>query len=216
MSRAGGLDAIPRELLRTEGKRLVAGQAEPLQCVNQVTRGAYACDAPMELLTCIAGGKQGEQFPAVVVALAFPRCTIELFSTRKMVLTGRVDMEQMAAALWILRVRVLTRTQGKFDLRFTMGLVQNVVAKACVGHLVDLDKFYRDPRFSAHCRYTPELFGGLTYTPAKQPLGSPGNMTVVIFTYGTMIVTGGRSMKDTSEVYERTRTALRQFILKSK
>lgn len=209
--------SLPTSVLAQESSRhrvrkeLVATPSEPLQCINQVTRGTFTCPVDLSMLAVVLSARLGQQFPAVVVALQDPRCTLEIFQTGKMVITGGVDEEQMIMVMWLLKGIVYEAT-GQW-LNFQGLMTHNVVAKAYVGQLLDLERLSTDPRYQGNCRYEKELFGGLAYTPEKQPQCSNGHITCVLFTYGSVIVTGGRNMKDTLEVYTDMVKILPEFYM---
>jgi len=129
-----------------------------------------------------------EQFPGLVFRLKKPKTATLIFNSGKMVCTGaKSEKEAKRAVLKV--VRELKKSGiviiGKPELK-----IQNIVASANLGGLIDLEK-------SAYAlgktMYEPEQFPGLIYR-----MDDP-KVVILLFASGKLVCTGA---KKESEVYE--------------
>ena len=108
-----------------------------------------------------------QKFAAITIRLGEPTCTVLLFTSGKMVLTGCKSLldcilaSKIVANLW---------RSGFPGTVFTLDVIkiQNIVGNAHVpmqaNEVLDLQRFYKE--FNIFCTYQPNLFPGLIYRPA--------------------------------------------------
>ena len=132
-----------------------------------------------------------QKFAAIAMRLNQPLCTVLLFTSGKMVLTGcKTYMQCVLAALTL---RDTLRTGFPFD-RFEVTdiCVQNIVGNSDLqlGHrdCINLDGLMTDHR--VYCTYLKNMFPGLIYRPPNSPV------VLLIFKSGKVVITGGRSVND--------------------
>jgi len=129
-----------------------------------------------------------EQFPGLVFRLKKPKTATLIFNSGKMVCTGaKSEKEARRAVLKV--VRELKKSGiviiGKPELK-----IQNIVASANLGGLIDLEK---SAYVLGKTMYEPEQFPGLIYR-----MDEP-KVVILLFASGKLVCTGA---KRESEVYE--------------
>ena len=129
-----------------------------------------------------------EQFPGLVFRLKKPKTATLIFNSGKMVCTGaKSEKEAKRAVLKV--VRELKKSGiviiGKPELK-----IQNIVASANLGGLIDLEK---SAYVLGKTMYEPEQFPGLIYR-----MDDP-KVVILLFASGKLVCTGA---KKESEVYE--------------
>ena len=132
-----------------------------------------------------------QKFAAITMRIGEPTCTVLLFTSGKMVLTGcKSYLDCMIASLHIL---FLMRSNYP-GIQFTIEPVQiqNIVGNADIqltpSQYINLDRFYND--FNVFCTYQPNMFPGLIYRPTHL------NIVLLIFFSGKIVITGAKSMMD--------------------
>ena len=132
-----------------------------------------------------------QKFAAITIRLGQPVCTVLLFTSGKMVLTGCKSMLDciLASTSVFQHMR-----QGFPGIHFELEPVkiQNIVGNAQIvlkpDEKLDLQKFYKD--HNIFCTYQPNLFPGLIYRP------SDITIVLLIFFSGKVVITGAKSMSD--------------------
>ncbi len=130
-----------------------------------------------------------QKFAVITIRLGQPTCTVLLFTSGKMVLTGCKSLLDC-----ILPSQIVTNilTQGFpgniFELEDIK--IQNIVGNALVkleeNESIDLPRFYSD--FNIFCTYQPNMFPGLIYRPTILPI------VLLIFFSGKVVITGAKNM----------------------
>lgn len=129
-----------------------------------------------------------QKFAAITLRLQDPLCTVLLFTSGKLVLTGsKTFLECVASCLRVLEM--LRAGIPGVSFRLTSSVIQNIVGnvnlrlKQC-DH-IDLDTLYRD--HSVYCTYQKNMFPGLIFRPLNSPI------VLLVFTSGKIVLTGAKS-----------------------
>ena len=132
-----------------------------------------------------------QKFAAITIRLGQPVCTVLLFTSGKMVLTGCKSMLDCILA----STSVFQHLQQGFPgIHFALEPVkiQNIVGNAQIvlkrDEKLDLQRFYKD--HNIFCTYQPNMFPGLIYRP------SDITIVLLIFFSGKVVITGAKSMSD--------------------
>jgi len=132
-----------------------------------------------------------QKFAAITIRLGEPTCTVLLFTSGKMVLTGCKSL--LACILASNIVANLLRV-GFPGIVFTLDAIkiQNIVGNAHIhvgdDEILDLQRFYKE--FNIFCTYQPNMFPGLIYRPTNLPI------VLLIFFSGKVVITGAKNMQD--------------------
>lgn len=132
-----------------------------------------------------------DQFPGLVYRLDNPRVTALIFKSGKMVVTGAKSVNQLVFAVKKILRNMINRgipIHGKPQVQ-----VQNIVASANIGTMVDLE---RAAGVLPGSMYEPEQFPGLIYRLDK-PM-----VVLLIFSSGKMVITGAKREEEVSEAVE--------------
>ncbi|MDH5390735.1 MAG: TATA-box-binding protein [Candidatus Bathyarchaeota archaeon] len=129
-----------------------------------------------------------EQFPGLVFRLKRPKTATLIFNSGKMVCTGAKSEKEARRAVMKV-VKELKKSGiiiiGKPELK-----IQNIVASASLGGMIDLEKCAYSLR---RTMYEPEQFPGLIYR-----MDEP-KVVILIFASGKLVCTGAKKEED---VYE--------------
>lgn len=130
------------------------------------------------------------RFAAMTVRLANPFCTILLFSSGKMVVTGGKHWyDCVLCSLMITDLLTQCLVGQTFEL--VACDVQNIVAHVeiplCGGKL-DLDQMYSE--LNLYSTYQKSMFPGLIYRPPSSPV------VLLCFDSGKIVITGGKTTTD--------------------
>ena len=118
-------------------------------------------------------------------------CTVLLFTSGKMVLTGCKSMLDCILASSTVFKQI---QQGFPGIVFILEPVkiQNIVVNAQIRlkshEKLDLQKFYND--HNIFCTYQPNMFPWLIYRPSNMPI------VLLVFYSGKVVITGAKSMQD--------------------
>jgi transcription initiation factor TFIID TATA-box-binding protein len=132
-----------------------------------------------------------QKFAAITIRLGQPVCTVLLFTSGKMVLTGCKSMLDCILASTSVHQHM---RQGFPGVHFTLEPVkiQNIVGNAHISlgpnEKIDLQRFYTD--HNVFCTYQPNMFPGLIYRPSDLPI------VLLIFFSGKVVITGAKTMGD--------------------
>ncbi len=139
-----------------------------------------------------------DQFPGLVYRLEQPKVTALIFKSGKMVVTGAKSVNQLVFAVKKILKTLVNKgipIYGKPQIQ-----IQNIVASANLGALVDLEKAALALPGSM---YEPEQFPGLIYRMDKPVV------VLLIFSSGKMVITGAKReeevVKAVNAIYERLR-----------
>ena len=136
-----------------------------------------------------------DQFPGLVYRLDSPKVTALIFKSGKMVVTGAKSVNQLVFAVKKILKTLINRgipVYGKPQIQ-----IQNIVASANLGTLIDLEK----AAFALPgSMYEPEQFPGLIYRMEKPVV------VLLIFSSGKMVITGAKReeevIKAVNTIYE--------------
>jgi TATA-box binding protein (TBP) (component of TFIID and TFIIIB) len=132
-----------------------------------------------------------QKFAAITVRLNQPYCTILLFTSGKMVLTGCKDyVECCWASLNI--IQLLRQSLPHFYFLLQDVTIQNIVGnvdlRLSATQKMDLDRLYAEENI--FCTYQKTMFPGLIYRANNCPV------VLLLFCSGKIVITGGKSRRD--------------------
>lgn len=139
-----------------------------------------------------------QKFAAITMRIGEPTCTVLLFTSGKMVLTGcKSYIDCVVASLHILYLMRSNYPGVVFNIAEVQ--IQNIVGNADIKLRADeginLERFYTD--FNVFCTYQPNMFPGLIYRPTHL------NIVLLIFFSGKIVITGAKSMCDVFAGWEQ-------------
>jgi transcription initiation factor TFIID TATA-box-binding protein len=150
-----------------------------------------------------------QKFAAITIRLGKPTCTVLLFTSGKMVLTGCKSLLDCILASQIVKSMLLQGFPGKIfileDIKI-QNIVGNALVKMLPNEILDLPRFYND--FNIYCTYQPNMFPGLIYRPTSLPI------VLLIFFSGKVVITGAKSMQDVYYSWNSILVTLQQYIVK--
>lgn len=132
-----------------------------------------------------------QKFAAITIRLGQPVCTVLLFTSGKMVLTGCKSMLDCILASTSVYHHMRQGFPG-VDFQLEPVKIQNIVGNAQISlqphEKLDLQRFYQE--HNIFCTYQPNMFPGLIYRPSDMPI------VLLIFFSGKVVITGAKSMAD--------------------
>jgi transcription initiation factor TFIID TATA-box-binding protein len=148
-----------------------------------------------------------QKFAAITIRLGKPTCTVLLFTSGKMVLTGCKSLLDCILASHIVKNMLSQGFHGKVFILEDIK-IQNIVGNALVkmerNEVLDLPRFYHD--FNIFCTYQPNMFPGLIYRPTSLPI------VLLIFFSGKVVITGAKTMQDVYYGWNSILVTLEQYI----
>lgn len=151
-----------------------------------------------------------QKFAAITVRLSTPSCTVLLFTSGKMVLTGsKTYMDCLLAAR---HVCALLR-RGFPGMRFKIGklMIQNIVGNVDIrlasNEVLDLEGIHHT--HDVECTYQRNMFPGLIFRPLNS------RVVLLIFTSGKIVLTGAKCTQDLAEEWKSLWPRLMQYIKKT-
>ncbi|MDH5447846.1 MAG: TATA-box-binding protein [Candidatus Bathyarchaeota archaeon] len=129
-----------------------------------------------------------EQFPGLVFRLKRPKTATLIFNSGKMVCTGAKSEKEARRA--VMRVIKELKKSGIIIISKPELKIQNIVASASLGGMIDLEKATYDLEKTM---YEPEQFPGLIYRMAEP------KVVILLFASGKLVCTGAKREQD---VYE--------------
>ena len=149
------------------------------------------------------------KFAAVTLRLVRPNCTILLFTSGKLVITGsKSSSEALLSAYRIRRLLCQTCTGQRFSV--TGFEIQNVVSHCELtvrdGEILDIEALYE--RYHIYSTYQPHIFPGLIF---RYP-----NLKVValVFFSGKVVLTGAKSLEDIEHGWDTIYALVRSYVVK--
>ena len=147
-----------------------------------------------------------KKFAAITIRLFDPHCTVLLFASGKMVLTGCRDFLLCVLATHKV-IAVLRQAIPCADFECSSIQMQNIV-----GHVdmrlerasVDLEMFYKE--YNIECTFQRSMFPGLVY----RAQGSA--VVMLIFASGRVVITGGKCLASINAAWEALRAKLLRFV----
>jgi len=173
----------------------------------QIMGGADALDlySISKLLPNNSYDKQ--KFAAITLRIQDPACTILLFTSGKMVLTGcRTFLQCISASHEVVKLLKLGVSGSHFQLKECriQNIVGNVDLRLTATQSMDLDLLHQT--HSVYCTYQKNMFPGLIYRPNSSPV------VLLIFMSGKIVITGGKSCNDVKEGWRQLWPFVRQFV----
>ncbi len=133
-----------------------------------------------------------EQFPGLVFRLKKPKTATLIFASGKMVCTGAKSEKEAKKA--VMKVTRELRKVGIIVTGKPAMKIQNIVASANLGGMIDLEKLaYTLER----TMYEPEQFPGLIHR-MQEP-----KVVILLFASGKMVCTGARKEEDVYEAVSK-------------
>jgi transcription initiation factor TFIID TATA-box-binding protein len=147
-----------------------------------------------------------KKFAAITIRLFDPHCTVLLFASGKMVLTGCRDFLLCVLATHKV-IAVLRQAIPCADFECSSIQMQNIV-----GHVdmqlerasVDLELFYKE--YNIECTFQKSMFPGLVYRAQDSAV------VMLIFASGRVVITGGRCLHSINAAWEALRAKLVKFV----
>jgi transcription initiation factor TFIID TATA-box-binding protein len=140
-----------------------------------------------------------EQFPGLVFRLKRPKTATLIFNSGKMVCTGaKSEKEARRAVMKVIRelkkggIIIISKPELK---------IQNIVASASLGGLIDLEK----SAFSLEkTMYEPEQFPGLIYRMSEP------KVVILLFASGKLVCTGAKQEQNVYDAVEKLQRTLEE------
>jgi transcription initiation factor TFIID TATA-box-binding protein len=147
------------------------------------------------------------KFAAMTVRLWNPNCTILLFSSGKLVVTGGKNWYESILSCYFLKTFLQDHLTG-IDFRVVGCNVQNIVAHVEVIHdpslFLDIDTMYTE--LNLQCTFQKQMFPGLIFRPQSSPI------VLLCFVSGKIVITGGKSYHDVFFGWKQLWPTIRVFI----
>jgi transcription initiation factor TFIID TATA-box-binding protein len=152
-----------------------------------------------------------QKFAAITIRLGQPTCTVLLFTSGKMVLTGCKSLLDCILASRIVK-NILEEGFPGLVFQVEPVKIQNIVGNALMSmtekEQLDLDTFYKN--FNIYCTYQPNMFPGLIYRPTNLPV------VFLVFFSGKVVITGAKNMSDVYDSWRKFYSVLEQYKIKKK
>ncbi|HII85809.1 TPA: TATA-box-binding protein [Candidatus Bathyarchaeota archaeon] len=126
-----------------------------------------------------------EQFPGLVFRLKRPKTATLIFNSGKMVCTGAKSEKESRRA--VMKVVKELKRGGIIIISKPEMKIQNIVASASLGGLIDLEKAASN---LGKTMYEPEQFPGLIYRMAEP------KVVILLFASGKLVCTGAKKEQD--------------------
>lgn len=133
-----------------------------------------------------------EQFPGLVFRLKRPKTATLIFNSGKMVCTGAKSEKKARRA--VMRVIKELKKSGIVIISKPELKIQNIVASANLGGMIDLEKAAYDLEKTM---YEPEQFPGLIYRMAVP------KVVILLFASGKLVCTGAKQEQDVYEAVSK-------------
>jgi transcription initiation factor TFIID TATA-box-binding protein len=147
-----------------------------------------------------------QKFAAITIRLGQPTCTVLLFTSGKMVLTGCRSLLDCILASRIVK-NVLSDGFPGVVFRLDGIKIQNIVGNALLPLLpherLNLELFYKE--FNVFCTYQPNMFPGLIYRPSNIPV------VFLVFFSGKVVITGAKTMADVYDSWKKLHDILKNY-----
>lgn len=148
-----------------------------------------------------------QKFAAITLRLAMPACTVLLFTSGKMVLTGSktyLDCKLAAKLVCIMLRRAFPGMRFSLAQINIQNIVGNVNLNLTPSQEIDLMAINRD--YDIVCTYQKNMFPGLILRPIKS------RIVFLIFTSGKIVLTGAKCTTDLAEEWNLFAEILMQYV----
>jgi transcription initiation factor TFIID TATA-box-binding protein len=147
------------------------------------------------------------KFAAITIRIDNPTCTVLLFSSGKLVLTGSQSWYKcLHASLKI--VEMLRAYIIGVDFHVEDIVVQNIVGNAIIdlegNRTLNLERMYNEQ--CSKCTFQKSLFPGLIYRPDNSPV------VLLCFESGKVVITGGKCVDDIEIGWRRLWPVVKRYI----
>ena len=147
-----------------------------------------------------------KKFAAITIRLFDPHCTVLLFASGKMVLTGCRDFLLCVLATHKV-IAILRQAIPCVDFECSIIQMQNIV-----GHVdmdldrqnIDLDLFYK--QYNIECTFQRSMFPGLVYRAQNS------TVVMLIFGSGRVVITGGKCLQSINAAWHNLKSKLQSFL----
>lgn len=139
-------------------------------------------------------------FPACIVRFRYPRATVSMFRTEKLVIAGARHELESVAVLNLLQLLLATKLGRAFP--FFDFVPHNVVGSASLGFRVDLDRMFEENQ--SCCGYDPEQFAGLCWNVSD-------SACIVVFDTGSVIITGCPNKLAVDDMFDKMVPVLERY-----
>jgi transcription initiation factor TFIID TATA-box-binding protein len=140
-----------------------------------------------------------EQFPGLVFRLKRPKTATLIFNSGKMVCTGAKSEKEARRA--VKKVVKELKKGGIIIISKPEMKIQNIVASASLGGLIDLEKAAYD---LGKTMYEPEQFPGLIYRMAEP------KVVILLFASGKLVCTGAKREQDVYDAVAKLHVILEE------
>ena len=147
-----------------------------------------------------------QKFAAITIRIHQPACTVLLFTSGKMVVTGCRSLMQCVLAAHEV-VRLLRRGLPGVYLRLRNVKTQNIVGNVDLklqNEVMDLDQMHKD--YNIYSTYQKNMFPGLIFRPDHSPV------VLLVFLSGKIVITGGKSTRDVNDGWQLLWPIVRQYV----
>jgi transcription initiation factor TFIID TATA-box-binding protein len=148
-----------------------------------------------------------QKFAAITIRLHEPCCTVLLFSSGKMVLTGCKTFTNCVLSSHKV-CNFLKKCMPSCKVRLLSVKIQNIVGNVDLNldktRFLNLNRLYES--HSVFCTYQKNMFPGLIYRPNKSPV------VLLLFQSGKIVITGGKSTHDVMYGWKLLWPVVRQCI----
>ena len=147
-----------------------------------------------------------KKFAAITIRLFDPHCTVLLFASGKMVLTGCRDFLLCVLATHKV-IAILRRAIPCVDFECSIIQIQNIVGHVDMDldvHSIDLELFYK--QYNIECTFQRSMFPGLVYRAQNSAV------VMLIFASGRVVITGGRCLQSINAAWQALKHKLQTFL----
>jgi transcription initiation factor TFIID TATA-box-binding protein len=151
-----------------------------------------------------------QKFAAITLRLYDPVCTVLLFTSGKLVLTGsKTFADCILACHRVLRLLRQGIPGAEFSLADSniQNIVGNVDLKLGAGETIDLQRFHAT--HSVFCTYQKNMFPGLIFRPLNCPV------VLLLFTSGKIVLTGAKSSQSMHAGWRDIWPKIAEFIVRA-
>lgn len=147
-----------------------------------------------------------KKFAAITIRLFDPHCTVLLFASGKMVLTGCRDFLLCVLATHKV-IAILRRAIPCVDFECSIIQIQNIVGHVDMdleNHSIDLELFYQ--HYNIECTFQRSMFPGLVYRAQNS------TVVMLIFGSGRVVITGGKCLQSINAAWNNLKSKLQTFL----
>jgi transcription initiation factor TFIID TATA-box-binding protein len=147
-----------------------------------------------------------KKFAAITIRLFDPHCTVLLFASGKMVLTGCRDFLLCVLATHKV-IAVLRKAIPCVDFECSIIQIQNIVGHVDMDldhHSIDLELFYSE--YNIECTFQRSMFPGLVYRSQNS------SVVMLIFASGRVVITGGKCLHSINAAWNALKQKLNKFL----